>query len=139
MPSHPRAAARLHSLIGDGMHDLPPEVIHKLERMLQCYGVPHPRDEPAWGSGGGLLRTPREVARHLDGCLVESGGDAPILAEALLNLVEGPDLRRVARVCGLPSDVLHRQLAGRRTLAFATVAGTLRALGVELRVQVAAR
>lgn len=107
--------------------------------MLQCYGVPHPRDEPAWGSGGGLLRTPREVARHLDGCLVESGGDAAILAEALLSLVEGSDLRRVARVCGLPCEVLHRQLAGRRTLTFATVAGTLRALGVGLRVRVAAR
>ena len=139
MPSHPRAAARLHSLIGDDMHELPPEVIHKLESMLRRYGVAHPRDEPAWDSGGGLLRTPREVARHLDGCLVESGGDAPILAEALLTLVDGSDLRRIARVCGLPCEVLHRQLSGRRLLTFATVVGTLRALGLELRVRVAMR
>ena len=69
----------------------------------------------------------------------ESGGDAPILAEALLTLIDGADLRRVARVGGLPCEVLDRQLAGRRTLALATVVGTLRALRVEIRVRVVMR
>lgn len=42
MSQHPLSAARLHSLIGDAMNDLPADFIEKLERMLEDNGMPHP-------------------------------------------------------------------------------------------------
>jgi len=95
-------------------------------------------DAPVWHGGYASLRRPADIADYLDACLVESGGDVRIVAEALLDIVDLNDVRRIARSCDLPCDVLRRQLSGRRTLSFATVLGTLRALGVELRVQACA-
>ncbi|GAB3059009.1 DNA-binding protein [Stenotrophomonas tumulicola] len=139
MPELTVSAARLYSLIGDGMHDLPVEVIEKLERMLQRYGMQHPADEPEWWDAGGYPRSALDIACYLDACIVESGGDPKTVAEALLAVADANDLRRIARACGLPCDVLRRQLSGRRTLSFGTVLGAMRALGVQLRVHAGAR
>lgn len=46
MPERLPDAARLYSLIGDGMHGLPLEVVKQLECMLRRYGMPHPADAP---------------------------------------------------------------------------------------------
>jgi len=135
MPERLPDAARLYALIGDGMHDLPVEVVKQLEGMLRRYGMPHPADAPASRACGAIPYSAQALADHLDACLVESGGDARIVAEALLDIVDFNGVRRIARVCGLPSEVLRRQLSGRRTLSFATVLGTMRALDVELRVR----
>lgn len=42
MPDHPLSGARLHSLIGDAMHNLPTHFIDTLERMLLANGMVRP-------------------------------------------------------------------------------------------------
>lgn len=79
---------------------------------------------------------PADIAAYLDACIVEVGGDPHVFAEALYYLADRHALRSMARACGVPADVLHRQLSGKRPLNFSTVIGAMRALGVELRVSV---
>ena len=59
-----------------------------------------------------------------------------MFAEALCNLADRHALRSMARACGMPADVLYRQLSGKRSLNFSTAIGAVRALGVELRGRV---
>ncbi len=77
---------------------------------------------------------PPDIAAYLNACIVESDGDPHVFAEALCYLADRHALRSMARACGVPADVLHRQLSGKRPLNFSTVIGAMRALGVELRV-----
>jgi len=77
---------------------------------------------------------PADIAAYLNACIVESDGDPHVFAEALCYLADRHALRSMARACGVPADVLHRQLSGKRPLNFSTVIGAMRALGVELRV-----
>ena len=75
-----------------------------------------------------------DIAAYLNACIVESDGDPHVFAEALRYLADRHALRSMARACGVPADVLCRQLSGKRPLNFSTVIGAMRALGVELRV-----
>ncbi|QNR97371.1 hypothetical protein ICJ04_00080 [Stenotrophomonas sp. 169] len=84
-------------------------------------------------------RTPQAVVDYLNECIVESQGDAAILGEALAYVAGEEGLRGIARECGLPAAVVHRQLGGRRTLTLRTVMGALRAIGLQMRVDVAER
>ena len=127
--------ARLRSLIGDDVRELATEVAQHLERLLERNGMRDPTGLRA-AVEHERPRTPLDIANHLDACIFESGGDPGTLAEALRDVTDPGDLRRIAQACGLSFDVLQRQLSGRRTLTFSTVLGALRALGVELRVSV---
>ena len=76
--------------------------------------------------------TPKAVIEYLNACIGESHGDAEILGEAIAYLAGEENLRAIARECGLPVEVVRRQFFGRRTLM-----GALRALGLQLRVELA--
>jgi len=67
----------------------------------------------------------------------ESQGDAEIPGEAIAYVAGEEDLRAIARECRLPVEVVRRQLSGRRTLTLRTMMGALRALGFQLRVELA--
>lgn len=83
-------------------------------------------------------RTQQAIATYLDECLLESQGDALVVAEALAYVAGEDRLRLIARECGLPCDVLRRQLSGKRTLTLKTVVAAMRILGVRMRVDVSA-
>lgn len=81
--------------------------------------------------------TPQAAIDYLNACIGESQGDAEILGEAIAYVAGEEDLRAIARECGLPVEVVRRQLSGRRTLTLRTVMGALRAVGLQLRVDLA--
>lgn len=96
MSQHPLSGARLYSLIGDAMHDLPAAFIDELERVLISSGMPHP-DSP--------------TARHLRLVHPAGGGTDAALADQ-----QGPggpdrDVRELAcgrqQALGAILEILH--------------------------------
>jgi len=81
--------------------------------------------------------TPHAVIEYLNACIGDSQGDAEIPGEAIAYVAGEEDLRAIAREYRLPVEVVRRQLSGRRTLTLRTMMGALRALELQLRVELA--
>src|SRR5690606_10870311 len=78
------------------------------------------------------LRTPEEMAAHLDACIEESDGDAAFIAKALGDIARAQGMSKVARDAGLSRESLYKTLSGERAPDFATILKVTKALGVKL-------
>ena len=83
------------------------------------------------------LRTPEEMAAYLEACLLESDGDAALIAKALGDIARAKGMTEVARQSGLSRESLYKALSGERSPDFATILKVVAALGLRLDVGVA--
>lgn len=81
-------------------------------------------------------RCAADMAEYLDHRLQILHYDQKTFARSLLLVSELHGIGHVARECGLSDDAMRKQLSGTRPLHFADVLGVIRALGVQLRVEV---
>ncbi|KRG75914.1 hypothetical protein ABB28_04590 [Stenotrophomonas chelatiphaga] len=81
-------------------------------------------------------RRAADMADYLDHRLHMIHYDQKTFARSLLLVSELHGIGHVARECGLSDDAMRKQLSGTRPLHFADVLGVMRALGVQLRVEV---
>ena len=81
-------------------------------------------------------RRAAEMAEYLDDRLHMIHYDETTFARSLLLVSELHGIGHVARECGLSVDAMRRQLSGTRPLYFDSVRGVVRALGIQLRVEV---
>ena len=66
------------------------------------------------------LRTPKEMAAHLEACFEEAGGDAAFIAKALGDVARAKGMSQVARDAGLSRESLYKALSGERAPGFDT-------------------
>ena len=83
------------------------------------------------------LRTPEEMAAHLEACLEEADGDAAFIAKALGDIARAKGMSQVARDAGLSRESLYRALSGERTPSFDTILKVISALGLKLHAEAA--
>jgi len=109
MPDHFLSGPRLHALLGDAMHDLPPGFTEKLERMLEENGTPLPATSRVVHLSSARKGKPEQVAApagdggaHATGSLV---GLAAVLG-AMRNV------RQEQRDGGVPWDVAEQMVDG---------------------------
>lgn len=77
-----------------------------------------------------------EIAEYLDARLNMANYDETTFARSLLLVSELHGMSHIARECGHSSEVMRRQLSGNRPLYLDSVLGTMRALGIRLRIEV---
>ena len=80
------------------------------------------------------FRHPAAVAALLEACIIESDGDAQIIARALAAIVHAQGVREFSQRSGVSCRQLRRELTGRRPTQFATVLQVTRTLGLTLHV-----
>ncbi len=78
------------------------------------------------------LRTPEEMAAHLEACLDEADGDAAFIAKALGDIARAKGMSQVARDAGLSRESLCKALSGERSPGFDTILKVVAALGLKL-------
>jgi len=81
------------------------------------------------------LRTPTEMALHLEAAIAESDGDAAAIARALGDCARAKGMSQVARDAGLSRESLYKWAAGERSPDFRTILRVVKALGLRLRVE----
>ncbi|GAB3066179.1 hypothetical protein [Stenotrophomonas tumulicola] len=109
MSKRPLSGARLYSLIGDTLHDLPAEFVEKLERMLESNGMADP--------DSGRVVYLSQTGRAREGHVMLASGKVRGL-EAILELLHAAHLERqdVADGPVLPAHLVEGLLAGAREL-----------------------
>lgn len=80
------------------------------------------------------FRHPAAVAALLEACIIESDGDAQIIARTLAAIVHAQGVRDFSQRSGVSCRQLRRELTGRRPTQFATVLQVTRTLGLTLHV-----
>lgn len=80
------------------------------------------------------FRHPAAVAALLEACIIESDGNAQIIARTLAAIVHAQGLREFSQRSGVSCRQLRRELTGRRPTQFATVLQVTRTLGLTLHV-----
>lgn len=81
------------------------------------------------------LRTPEEMAAHLDAWLEEAPDDIAGIARALGDIARAKGMSQVAKDAGLSRESLYRALSENGNPSFATVLKVAKALGVRLHAQ----
>ncbi len=81
------------------------------------------------------LRTPKEMAAHLDACLEEANGDAAFIAKALGDIARAKGMAQVAKDAGLSRESLYKALSGERSPGFDTILKVVGACGLKLHAQ----
>ncbi|MFP5476031.1 MAG: addiction module antidote protein [Gammaproteobacteria bacterium] len=81
------------------------------------------------------LRTPEEMAAHLDAWLDEAPDDSAGIARALGDIARAKGMSHVAREAGLSRESLYRALSADGNPSFATVLKVAKALGLRLHAQ----
>lgn len=81
------------------------------------------------------LRTPEDMAAHLDAWLTDVPDDPAGIARALGDIARAKGMTQVAKDAGLSRESLYRALSPEGNPSFATVLKVARALGVRLRVE----
>ena len=81
------------------------------------------------------LRTPKEMAAHLDACLEEANGDAAFIAKALGDIARAKGMAQVAKDAGLSRESLYKALSGERSPGFDTILKVVCACGLKLHAQ----
>jgi probable addiction module antidote protein len=74
------------------------------------------------------LRTPEEMAAHLEACLDEAERDAAFIAKAPGDIARARSMTQVARNAGLSRESLYKALAGERSPDFDTILKVVNAL-----------
>jgi probable addiction module antidote protein len=82
------------------------------------------------------LRTPEEMAAHLNAAIEASDGDAAAVAKALGDCARAKGVSQVARDAGLSRESLYKWAAGERSPDFRTILKVVKALGLRLGVEV---
>lgn len=77
-----------------------------------------------------------ETAEYLDARLHMANYEESTFARSLLLAAELHGIQHAAHECGLSDEAMRRHLNGTRPLYFDSVLGVMRALGVQLRVEV---
>lgn len=80
---------------------------------------------------------PAAVAALLEACIIESDGDAVLIAKALGAVVHAQGMRDFSERSGMSCRLLRRELSGRRSPQFATILQVARTLGITLHVSAA--
>ena len=83
------------------------------------------------------LRTPEEMAAHLEACLDEADGDAAFVAKALGDIARAKGMAQVARDAGLSRESLYKALSGERSPGFGTILKVVGALEMKLHAEAA--
>ena len=78
------------------------------------------------------LRTPEEMAAHLEACFEEADGDAAFIAKALGDIARAKGTSQVARDTGLSLESLYKALSGDRSPDFSAILKVVEALGLKL-------
>ena len=81
------------------------------------------------------LRTPEEMAAHLEACLEEADGDAACIAKTLGDIARAMGMAQVARDTGLSRGSLYKALSGERSPDFDTILKVVGALGLKLHAK----
>lgn len=84
------------------------------------------------------LQTKEDIALYLDACLEEAGDDVVFIAKALGNIARAYGMTQLANDTGLGRESLYKALSTEGNPSFATMLKVTRALGLQLRVSVAA-
>lgn len=85
------------------------------------------------------FRHPAAVAALLEACIIESDGDAQIIARTLAAIVHAQGVRDFSQRSGVSCRQLRRELTGRRPAQFATVLQVTRTLGLSLHLTATGR
>ncbi len=83
------------------------------------------------------LRTPEEMAAHLEASMEESDGDAAFIAKALGDIARAKGMSQVAGDAGLSRESLYKALSGDRNPSLGTVLRVVGAPGLKLRAEAA--
>ena len=83
------------------------------------------------------LDTEEDMALYLDACMEEDSGDGTLIRTALNNIARAKGMGRLAESTGMTRQGLYKALSSKGNPSFATVMRIIKALGVELHVQVA--
>lgn len=82
------------------------------------------------------LRTPEEMAAHLEACIEEADGDTAFIAKALGDIARAQGMTQVARESGLSRESLYKALSGERSPSFDTILRVASTLGLKLSASV---
>ncbi|WP_373988447.1 addiction module antidote protein [Duganella sp. BuS-21] len=84
------------------------------------------------------LQTKEDIAMYFDACLEEAGDDVAFIAKALGNIARAHGMTELANDTGLGRESLYKALSVEGKPSFSTILKVTRALGLQLRVSVAA-
>lgn len=84
------------------------------------------------------LKSKEDIALYFDACLEEAGDDVAFIAKALGNIARAHGMTQLASDTGLGRESLYKALSEEGNPSFATIVKVTRALGLQLRVSVAA-
>ena len=82
------------------------------------------------------VRHPAALAALLQACIIESEGDARVIARALGVVVHAHGVRAFSERSGISCRMLRRELMGQRPPRLATIMRVTQILGMHLRVTV---
>jgi len=84
------------------------------------------------------LQNEEDIALYLEACMEEAGDDAAFIAKVLGNIARARGMSQIAKETGLGRESLYKTLSGEGNPSFGTILKVCRALGLELRLEVAA-
>ena len=84
------------------------------------------------------LRTREDARLYLEACAQEDPGDGSLIRAALRDIARAGNMSRLAREIGMSREGLYKALSEDGNPTFATVMRITRALGMQLRLGVAA-
>ena len=84
------------------------------------------------------LKSKEDIALYFDACLEEAGDDVAFIAKALGSIARAHGMTQLASDTGLGRESLYKALSEEGNPSFATIVKVTRALGLQLRVSVAA-
>ena len=79
-----------------------------------------------------FLKTPQEMAAHLDACFEEDAGDGLLIRAALNDIARAKGMTQIARDAGLGRESLYKALSSSGNPEFATIMKVMKALGLRL-------
>jgi probable addiction module antidote protein len=84
------------------------------------------------------LNSKEDIALYFDACLEEAGDDVAFIAKALGHIARAYGMTQLASDTGLGRESLYKALSEEGNPSFATILKVTRALGLQLRVSIAA-
>ncbi|MDY0185764.1 MAG: putative addiction module antidote protein [Desulfuromonadaceae bacterium] len=83
------------------------------------------------------LKTEEDMTLYLDACIAEDPGDGSLIRTALGSIARARGMSQLARDTGISREGLYRALSAEGNPEFSTVMKVIRALGVQLHVNIA--
>ena len=89
------------------------------------------------GRGADHLKTPEDVRLYVQACADEDPGDGSLIRAALNDVARAGNMAGLAREAGMSREGLYKALSADGNPTFTTVLRITRALGIQLRAEVA--